>query len=169
MKNIKIGKKVQIIIVTLFCYIHCSGQQQPSEKIDYQSEILKIVYYGQSGGKDGSFEFLAITKDSISYKSGVRLYNTKNEKHKLNVPATWNDLIASVKLENINNIKNGKSRMPSDGRDYGISIETRDKNYRLVNVKHDSNYEKIKDLIEKINAIWLVMGDNNREQPIFIF
>src|SRR4051812_47891923 len=89
-----------------------------------QSAITKIGIYSQSGGEDGSYSFIEITKDSINYHFGHYYPSVlKKEGRKKTPTAIWEKLKSDFDLAEFKQIKSTESRMAYDGVDDRIMIE----------------------------------------------
>ncbi len=116
-----------------------------------EKQISKIYYNGESGGKDGSYINLVITKDSIKCKNGANypIYNyVYYEKTKEDL---WKGLNNLFDLTEFNKLKGQESLLYKDEYDEEIKIEIDGKYYTILNA---ITYGKInKNILEFINLL----------------
>jgi hypothetical protein len=113
--------------------------------------ISQIVYSTRTGGSNGSYEYLKLTKDSVIFSAGIFHSKTKYQKHQANKLKAWSKLIEMIKLSDFENIENGKSQLSTNGQDIVIEITTEYHQIIKVNVQGDKiSYQKVRHFIERL-------------------
>ena len=115
------------------------------------NQNLKIIYNLESGGKDGSFDKLEITKDSIKCRNGSQYpfnRNNYNEKTEIDLWEKLNEKFDLVKFIKLNGQKSVKYK---DYSDEEIIVELDGKKYSILNLIE--NKEINKSILEFINLL----------------
>lgn len=128
-------------------------------KLVNENAITKITYYGKSGGKDGSYTNLEITKDSIKYSDGAEYPKHKNIYKGETENNLWENLIREFKISDFDKIKSTESVQNNDDYDTTIIVEIDGFKHQILNGVIDKKknskmflfVENIEKLIKKIN------------------
>ncbi|MDR6942828.1 hypothetical protein [Mucilaginibacter pocheonensis] len=116
--------------------------------------ILQIVYSTRTGGRNGRYEYLKLSKDSVIFFAGIPYSKSKYQKHQVNKLKDWNKLTQMLKLSDFDNVKNGKSQLPTNGQDIVIEITTEYHTITQLNGYEDEDaYRKMKHFADLLASI----------------
>ena len=144
MKNMK----SIFILCTVFAFLSCKPQDKKSIK---NNEEIKSISISTFGGEMGYMQSLKITHDSLYYDYNLSVDSTKKRtENKLNTNYKLENIINLKQLANFSKIINGKSRLPVDGTDTKIVIETKHKTYTVINAEGSDIWQTLETRLGQI-------------------
>ncbi len=151
----KIENKYLIIIGSKYEKIEILKDQLKTPSLTFKiindNQINKVSYYGQSGGKDGSYTNFEMTKDSVICYVGAHypLYKDiyKEETNK----EFWRKTTQNIDINEFKKIRSTKSKLSYDGYDEFYTIEINKVKYEILNALISNNENK--NILESVNLL----------------
>jgi hypothetical protein len=123
-------------------------------KLVNENAITRISYYGKSGGKDGSYINLEITKDSIKYSDGAEYPKYQNNYKEKTASDLWENLTRDFKISDFDKIKSTESVQYRDDYDKTITIEIDGFKHQILNgIIDKKNDQEIFLFVENIEKL----------------
>lgn len=111
-----------------------------------QKNEIKSISASTFGGMLGYGRVVKITKDSIFNETSMAADSTKNSSSKkLNTQYKLQNLITEDQLNELSQVKNGRSNQPVDGTDTKLTIETDKEIFKITNAEDNATWKKIVD------------------------
>lgn len=151
-KNIYL--KILFSILLLSAFFSCDSKKTEQTGSGKPSHGITFVSVSDVGGNLGSYRIIKATKDSIFAEKGMTANQTHKEWRSAISADTWKQLVASIKISDLDFIKSSLSRQSADGIDETFQIRTPKKSHIYVNAYTDTvHYRQLQQLKEQLDKI----------------
>lgn len=132
---------ISILLILIVFSFSCFQKNKESNTNNNKIKSISILTYG---GEMGYSQSLKLTKDSLHFSFNIAVDSTRkrNEK-KLNKLYKLDDIVSLAEAMSFSKIVDGKSRLPVDGTDTKIIIETGEKEYSIINGDNNEIWRRI--------------------------
>jgi hypothetical protein len=140
-----------LILLILSVFAFSCFKKDEKKKNEHKIKSILISTYG---GEMGYSQSLKVTSDSLYFDLSLAIDSVKKRNEtKLNKFYPLENFIDSNELLSFYKISSGKSRLPIDGTDTAIIIETEKNKYSVINAENNSDWRRIQmkmaDVIHK--------------------
>ncbi|AZB34021.1 hypothetical protein [Chryseobacterium bernardetii] len=147
-KNVYLKLIFPIFLLSAFFSCDSKKSKQPSK-----NEIT-FIRLSHIGGTLGEYRIIKATKDSVFAERGATASKTHQEWASAINKDTWNLLISSINVKDLDKIKSSPSQQSVDGIDETFQIRTSKKNHFFVNSFADpEHYKQLQQLKEQLDKI----------------
>lgn len=146
--------KLLFSLFLLPAFFSCDGKKEHTSATHQHPNEITFISLSHIGGERGDYKIIKITKDSIHAEKGVAEQQTHQEWNSAITAQNWKNLIASIKIKDLDEIQSSPSQQSVDGIDETFQIRTPKKSHIYVNSYADTvHYKQLKQFKEQLNLI----------------
>ncbi|PKF74431.1 hypothetical protein [Chryseobacterium sp. PMSZPI] len=151
-KNIHL--KILFSILLLSALFSCDKKEiTPATDHNNSSEIT-FISISHIGGTLGEYTIVKVTKDAVVAEKGATANQTHQEWTSPISIDTWKQLISSINVNDLEDIKSSPSQQSVDGIDETFQIRTPGKSHIYVNSFADpAHYKQLQQFKEQLDKI----------------
>ncbi|MCT2562699.1 hypothetical protein [Chryseobacterium herbae] len=146
--------KLLFSLFLLPAFFSCDKKkEQIPAALQHPNEIT-FISLSNIGGEQGNYKIIKVTKDSIHAEQGIAEQQTHQEWSSAITAQNWKNLIASIKVKDLDEIQSSPSKQSVDGIDETFQIRTPKKSHIYVNSYADTvHYKQLKQFKEQLNLL----------------
>lgn len=152
LKNISL--KLLLSIFLLPAFFSCDKKKDSSRSLHKNPNTITFISVSDIGGDQGDYKIIKVTKDSIHAEMGITARQTHKEWDSVISAHTWEYLISSINVKDLDEIQSSPSKQSVDGIDETFQIRTPKKAHIYVNSYADTiHYKQLKQFKEQLTLI----------------
>lgn len=141
-------------IFLLSAFFSCDSKKSEQALPSKNSNEITLIRLSHIGGTLGEYRIIKVTKDSVFAEKGATVNKTHQEWAAAINKDTWKQLISSINVKDLDNIKSSPSQQSVDGIDETFQIRTSKKAHFYVNSFADpEHYKQLQQLKEQLDKI----------------
>ncbi|MGG5211045.1 hypothetical protein ACQWU4_19155 [Chryseobacterium sp. MIQD13] len=146
--------KLLFSMFLLPAFFSCDKKKEQSSDSHQNPNEITSISLSNIGGDQGDYKIIKVTKDSIHAEQGITARQVHKEWDSAISIQTWNNLISSINIKDLDVIQSSPSKQSVDGIDETFQIRTPKKSHIYVNSYADTlHYRQLKQFKEQLYII----------------
>jgi len=146
--------KLLFSMFLLPAFFSCDKKKEPTSAHHKNPNEITFISVSNIGGDQGDYKIIKVTKDSIHAEKGITARQIHKEWASAISRQSWNNLISSINIKDLDVIQSSPSQQSVDGIDETFQIRTPKKSHIYVNSYADTlHYRQLKQFKEQLNLI----------------
>lgn len=146
--------KLLFSIFLLPAFFSCDRKKEQTPADHKTPNEITFISLSNIGGDQGDYKIIKVTKDSIHAEQGITARQIHKEWDSVISAHTWEYLISSINMKDLDVIQSSPSKQSVDGIDETFQIRTPKKSHIYVNSYADTvHYKQLKQFKEQLSII----------------
>lgn len=146
--------KLLFLLFLLPAFFSCDKKKELTSASSKNPNEIAFISVSNIGGDQGDYKIIKVTKDSIHAEKGITARQIHKEWDSAISIQTWNNLVSSIKIKDLDVIQSSPSQQSVDGIDETFQIRTPKKSHIYVNSYADTlHYRQLKQFKEQLTFI----------------